>query len=73
MAETTEMKHKLIDLREEINVERDGALKAAKSIYDAAKIEEAANYKENITAINAEYKNMYRERKVGLMTEDEEA
>lgn len=73
MTETTEMKHKLIDLREEINVKRDGALKVAKSMYDNVKKEAAISYNQNIAAIKAEYKDMYTERKTVIVTENEEA
>lgn len=67
----TETKHRLLDLREEVNAERDEAIVAARSLYADAKQEIADTHKRSIAAIKAEYIDMYKERKAQLIIENE--
>ena len=67
----TELKHRLLDLREEVIAGRTEALKAAKSIYDDAKKTEAETYKKNVVAIKEEYRQVFNARKAELILKSE--
>lgn len=67
-----EIRHKLVDLKEEVNAERLEKIQDAKLKYLENKNVLADDYKAVVAEIKANYRDIYKERKAELITEVQE-
>ena len=67
----TDIRHALVDVKEEINVKRDQEIVEAKQNYLEAVSNERRVMKEAITHIKAKYRQEYAAKKAELIAESE--
>jgi prefoldin subunit 5 len=66
-----ETKHKLIDLRSEINKERDTAVETLKAKRREKLEKESTEFKQIVKELKDDYKQVYADRKTELIAENE--